>query len=62
VDVWLGSALDRWNGRVSFTAEALRSNGVLAAQPVGRVDFDGSQAGTAGRARIGAKAISGVGA
>lgn len=62
VDVWFGSALDRWNGRVSFTAEALRSNGIIAARPVGRVDFDGSQAGTSGRVRIGGAAISGAGA
>ncbi len=58
VDVWLGKALDRWTGRVDLTGEALKSGGMVLARPSGRIDFDGTAAKTAGRARIGATALS----
>ncbi|KKW92931.1 intermembrane phospholipid transport protein YdbH family protein [Sphingobium chungbukense] len=61
VDIWLGKALDRWNGHVDLTGEALKSNGMVLAQPTGRIDFDGTPAATAGRARVRAAALSGGG-
>jgi translocation and assembly module TamB len=57
VDIWLGKALDRWNGHVTLAAEALKSNNIVLARPVGRVDFSGTGAATGGRARIGASAL-----
>ena len=62
VDVWLGRALDRWSGHVDLAGEALKSNGMVLAQPSGRIDFDGTAAETAGRARIKAAALSAAGA
>ncbi|WP_150293588.1 intermembrane phospholipid transport protein YdbH family protein [Sphingobium estronivorans] len=62
VDIRLGKALDRWSGHVDLTGDALKSNGMVLAQPAGRIDFDGTGASTAGRARIGAAALSAAGA
>ena len=62
LDLWLGKALDRWNGHVVLAGEALKSNGVVLAKPSGRIEFDGNSAGTAGRARINASALSMAGA
>ncbi|HEX7741183.1 MAG TPA: exoprotein, partial [Sphingobium sp.] len=62
VDVWLGEALDRWNGHVQLVGEALKSNDVVLARPAGRIDFDGTSAGTSGRARIGGVGLSVAGA
>lgn len=62
VDIWLGKALDRWSGHVDLTGEAIKSKGVVLARPNGRIDFEGTVAGTAGRARIGVAALSGIGA
>lgn len=62
VDLWLGKALDRWSGHVDLAGEALKSNGLVLAKPVGRIDFDGTAASTAGQARIGAAALSAAGA
>ncbi|HEX7875453.1 MAG TPA: exoprotein, partial [Sphingobium sp.] len=62
VDVWLGKALDRWNGHVRLAGEALKSNDVVLARPAGRIDFDGTSSGTGGRARIGGTALSAAGA
>ena len=62
VDLWLGKALDRWTGRVRLAGEALKSGDILLARPVGQVDFDGTAAGTGGRARIGVAAFSAAGA
>src|SRR3546814_1795283 len=58
VDVRFGKALDRWTGRVDLMGEALRSGGMVLARPAGRIDFDGTADATAGRARIGAAALS----
>ncbi|KFG89625.1 Exoprotein [Sphingobium herbicidovorans NBRC 16415] len=62
LDLWLGKALDRWNGHVVLAGEALKSNGVVLAKPSGRIEFNGNSAGTAGRARIDASALSMAGA
>ena len=62
VDVWFGKALDRWAGHVTLSGEALRSKGMVMARPGGRIDFDGSAEAMAGRARIGADQLSGLGA
>ena len=62
VDLRLGKALDRWTGRATIEAQAARSNGVILAQPTGRIDFDGTSAETRGEARIGARALSASGA
>jgi translocation and assembly module TamB len=62
VDVWFGKALDRWSGHVDLAGEALKSNGMVLARPRGRIDFDGTAASTAGRARIGAAVLSAAGA
>lgn len=62
LDVWLGKALDRWNGHVDLAGEALKSNGLVLARPSGRIDFDGTAPATGGRARIQAAALSGAGA
>ncbi|WP_242122826.1 YdbH domain-containing protein [Sphingobium sp. Sx8-8] len=61
MDIWLGKALDRWNGHVDLAGAALKSHGVLLARPSAKIDFDGTAASTAGRARIGAAALSGSG-
>lgn len=58
MDIWIGKALDRWNGHVVLGAEALKSSGVVLAKPAGRIDFDGGASGMAGRARIGAAALA----
>ncbi|GLV25633.1 intermembrane phospholipid transport protein YdbH family protein [Sphingobium sp. Cam5-1] len=58
MDVWIGKALDRWNGHVVLGAEALKSSGMVLAKPVARIDFDGNATATAGRARIGAAALA----
>ena len=57
IDVWLGKALDRWNGHVNLGAEALKSSGMVLAKPAGRIDFNGNASETAGRARIGVAAL-----
>ena len=62
LDLWLGKAFDRWNGHVVLAGEALKSSGAVLAKPSGRIEFDGSAAGTAGRARINASALSIAGA
>lgn len=62
LDLWLGKALDRWNGHVVLAGEALKSNGAVLAKPSGRIEFAGNAARTAGRARISASALSMAGA
>ncbi len=62
VDLWLGKALDRWNGHVTLRAEALKSSGTVLAKPSGRIDFAGNATGTSGRARIGVAALGLAGA
>ena len=62
MDLWLGKALDRWNGRVKLAGEAFKSNGIVLASPTARVDFNGTSSGTGGRARITADALSAAGA
>ena len=61
MDLWLGKALDRWNGHVRLAGEALRAKDVLLARPAGSIDFNGTAQGTAGRARIEAAALSAAG-
>ena len=57
INVWLGKALDRWDGHVTLAAEALKSSGIVLAKPAGRIDFNGTGSGTSGRARIGVAAL-----
>ena len=62
VDLTLGQALDRWTGHADLSGQGVRSGGLVLAAPEGRVDFDGSAAGSGGRARLAARALSGAGA
>ena len=62
VDLSLGKALDRWTGRVRLGGEALKSGEILLAEPVAQIDFDGTAAGTGGRARMDVAALSAAGA
>ena len=61
IDVTLGKALDRWTGHADLTGQALRASGLLLAAPSGRIDFDGTAAGSSGRARLAAQSLSGKG-
>jgi len=58
VDVRFGKALDRWTGHVYLSGEALRAGKMVLVEPSGLIDLDGTAAATAGRARIGATALS----
>ena len=61
IDIWLGKALDRWNGHADLAAAALKSHGVVLAQPAGRIDFDGTAVAAGGRARLSAQALAAMG-
>lgn len=61
IDLRLGKALDRWTGEARLEAQAARSNGVLLAEPTALIDFDGTRAGTRGKARIATNAFSAFG-
>lgn len=62
IDLWLGKALDRWNGHVDLAGEALKSQRLVLVRPSGRIDFDGTAARTSGRVWIEAPGLSGAGA
>lgn len=61
VDVTLGPALNRWEGRADLEGEALRTSMVTLAKPEGRLSFDGTAKSMKGRATIAADAIGGAG-
>ena len=57
-DVTLSPALDRWQGTLGAEARALRANGIVAAAPQLRLNFDGSAKGTRGEGGLEARGLS----
>ncbi len=61
VDLLLGKALERWTGRMTLAGDALKTKEAVAAAPRLAVDFDGTSRRTAGRARLNARVLRGMG-
>lgn len=48
-DITLGSAFDRWSGRLRFSGEAARGGSAVLSKPAGELLFDGGLADTRGQ-------------
>ncbi len=57
VDVTLGAALDRWQGRASLGSGAIRHPVLAAAAIDGQIDFAGTAKGTQGRIQVAARNV-----
>ncbi|MBB3981589.1 hypothetical protein GGR44_001236 [Sphingobium fontiphilum] len=61
IDLTLGEALDRWNGRAALRADAVRAQGVVMSRPDLKVDFDGHGQDMTANVRLTGQAFRGGG-